>query len=105
MTNPDCIECHGLDDQCDSCSPPKHKLIRVTAAAHKRLREFYAEDGETMTDIASRLITGEMGDAYVLSRASDVLARLKKPMGTSAGAYKEAYDAISHILDCDELEG
>lgn len=38
----------------------KYKTIRITPAAHKRLREIYAETGETITNIASRLI--EAGD-------------------------------------------
>ena len=35
---------------------PKYATIRITRKAHKRLREIYAATGETITEIASRLI-------------------------------------------------
>ncbi len=50
-----CTECNDLGP-CDSCAPPKYKIIRVTEKAHHRLRELYVDTGETLTDIASRLI-------------------------------------------------
>jgi len=35
---------------------PKYATIRITRKAHRRLRQIYAETGETITSIASRLI-------------------------------------------------
>jgi len=101
-----CIECHGHG--CDSCAPPKkYKMVRITEDAHAVLRRHYAEDGATITDIASRLITGDMGDAYTLSRAYETAGRIMRETCDEElhEASRAAYDALHAVLDSDELEG